>query len=112
VEKLERVVQEGIPFGINRFIYQEILQGAGSEKKFILLKTCLDTQIFYALRKGRESFSEAVKNYFRCREAGITVKSTMDLILVQTALENNLAFLHNDSDFTLIQKVVPEPRIS
>lgn len=107
VEKMNTLLRENIPFGINHYIYQELLQGAGSEKEFILLKTYLDSQIFYDLRKGRESFSSAAKIYYRCRKAGITIKSTIDLLIVETALENNLALLHSDNDFAAIKKVVP-----
>ena len=49
--------------------------------------------------------------YCRCRKAGITVNSTIDLLIVQTALENNVALLHNDGDFTNFKKAVPELRI-
>lgn len=111
VEKLNTVFQENIPFGINHYIYQEILQGAGSEKEFVLLKTYLDSQIFYILHEGRESYASAAKIYFKCRRAGITVKSTIDLLIVETALENNLALLHSDSDFTAIKKVMPALKI-
>jgi len=54
---------------------------------------------------------DAAKMYCRCRKAGITVNSTIDLLIVQTALENNVALLHNDGDFTNIKKAVPELRI-
>lgn len=111
VAKLENVIAANIPFGITTFIYQEILQGASTEKEFTHLKRYLDTQIFYELRNGRESFASAAKKYCRCRKAGITVNSTIDLLIVQTALENNVALLHNDGDFTNIKKAVPELRI-
>jgi predicted nucleic acid-binding protein len=108
VEKMNTLLSENTPFGINHYIYQELLQGAGSEKEFVHLKTYLNSQIFYDLRKGRESFASASKIYYRCRKAGITIKSTIDLLIVETALENNLALLHSDTDFTAIKKVVPE----
>jgi len=111
VEKMNTILRENIPFGINSYIYQEILQGAGTEKEFILLKAYLDSQTFYDLKNDRESFSSAAKIYFRCRKAGITVRSTVDLLIVETALENNLYLLHNDKDFTAIKKIVPELKI-
>jgi hypothetical protein len=36
-DKLDTVLQRGIPFGINPFIFQEVLQGAASEKEYSLL---------------------------------------------------------------------------
>jgi predicted nucleic acid-binding protein len=111
VAKLEHIISANVPFGITTFIYQEILQGASTEKEFTHLKQYLDTQIFYELRNGRESFASAAKMYYKCRKAGITVNSTVDLLIVQTALENNLALLHNDTDFVNIKKVVSELKI-
>jgi predicted nucleic acid-binding protein len=87
--------------------YQEILQGAANEQEFTLLREYLDTQVFYDLMHGRASFSEATMICFRCRRMGITVKSTIDLLIVQTALENGLFLLHDDRDFTAIKKAVP-----
>jgi hypothetical protein len=38
-----------MPFGINSLIFQEVLQGAGSEKEYLTLKSYLETQRFYHL---------------------------------------------------------------
>jgi len=104
-EKFEYVLERNIPFGINKFIYQEILQGAKNEKEFNKLKEYLDTQIFYELSDGKKSFENAAKLYFKCRKNGITIRSTIDLLVVQTAIENDLYLLHNDKDFSMIAKI-------
>jgi predicted nucleic acid-binding protein len=105
--KFQDAIDKKIPFGISPYTYQEILQGAANEQEFTLLREYLDTQVFYDLMHGRASFSEAAMIYFRCRRMGITVRSTIDLLIVQTALENELFLLHDDRDFTAIKKVVP-----
>ena len=107
-EKLESLLRNGIPFGINNLIYLEMLQGAYSLKDYELLKNYLDTQIFYELKDGRTSYSSAAEIYRKCRYAGITVSSTVDLLIVQTTIENRLFLLHNDSDYVQIKSVVPE----
>jgi predicted nucleic acid-binding protein len=38
----------------------------------------------------------------------VTVRSTIDLILVQIALEHDLALLHNDRDFDNIALVISD----
>lgn len=103
---LQHVIDNNIPFGINSFIYQEVLQGVATEKDFIKVKKYLDTQRFYELKDKRESCASAAKIYFRCRKKGITINSTIDCLIAQTAIENNLYLLHNDSDFDNIAKVV------
>jgi len=107
-EKFEQVIKNKIPYGINFYIYQEILQGAKNEHEFKLLKEYLGSQKFYNLKNGQKSHEDAAKLYFTCRKAGYTVKSTIDLLIVQTAIENNLSLLHNDSDFINIAEIIGE----
>ncbi len=109
--KFERVLINSIPFGINNFIYQELLQGVSNEKDFNRLKAYLETQKFYELQNGRKSYEDAAKIYYQCRKQGFTIRSTFDILIVQTVLENNLILLHNDSDFTCISKVIKELKI-
>jgi len=100
------ILDNNIPFGINYSIYQEVLQGVKTEKDFDKVKKYLDTQRFYSLKKEKESYASAAKIYFKCRKKGITISSTIDCLIAQTAIENNLFLLHNDSDFDDIAKVV------
>jgi hypothetical protein len=102
-----QILEKGIPFGINHVIYMEVLQGAKTEKDYNALKKYLDTQTFYDLKKGKESYAEAAKMYFKLRQKGVTVKSTMDCLIVQVAIENDLFLLHNDQDFSRISKKFP-----
>ncbi len=106
VKRFQFVLDNGIPFGINSFIYQELLQGVKTEKDFRKLKQYLDTQTFYNLKDTKESFAQAARIYFMCRKKGLTVSSTIDCLIVQTVLEHDLYLLHNDKDFERIRKVV------
>ncbi|MBA4417636.1 MAG: VapC toxin family PIN domain ribonuclease [Syntrophus sp. (in: bacteria)] len=105
--KFEAILQHGIPFGINSFIFQEVLQGASSDKEFLLLVKYLATQRFYHLKDPVNSFSRAARLYMECRKHGITVRSTIDCLIAETALEYDLALLHNDNDFIGISKIIP-----
>jgi len=104
--RLQYVLDNNIPFGINSFIYQEVLQGVKSEKDFERVKKYLDTQKLYALHDDRESYASAARIYYDCRKKGITVGSSIDCLVAQTAIENNLFLLHNDLDFDRMSKVV------
>jgi predicted nucleic acid-binding protein len=106
-QRLKTVLQQGIPFGINSFIYQEVLQGAKSEKEYRLLKKYLETQRFYHPKDPVESFAKAAKIYFDCRRKGVTIRSTIDCIIAQTAIEHDLFLLHNDSDYDAMASVIP-----
>ena len=78
-----------------------------SEKEFLLLKKYLLSQKFYHPKDPVDSFARAAKIYMDCRKQGITIRSTIDCLIVQTALEHDLFLLHNDSDFNAMAKVVP-----
>jgi predicted nucleic acid-binding protein len=105
VLKFQYIIDNNIPFGINSLIYQEVLQGVKTEKDFDKTKRYLDTQRFYSLKDEKESYASAAKIYFRCRKKGLTIGSTIDCLIAQTAIENNLLLLHNDSDFDNIAKI-------
>ncbi|SPD73182.1 PilT protein domain protein [uncultured Desulfobacterium sp.] len=105
--KLEEILMRRIPFGITPFIMQEILQGAASEKDFELLRKYLSTQRFYHLKDPLNSFIDAAKTYMKCRRKGITIRSTIDCLVAQTAIEHDLMLLHNDNDFRRMSKVIP-----
>ena len=106
VDKLSDIIEMGIPWGLNLYIYQEILQGAKDTKEFNNLKKYFETQRFYYLKNGKRSFEKASEIYFKCRKAGFTISSTIDCLVAQTAIENDLYLLHDDSDFDYIHKTI------
>lgn len=107
-ECFDKLILENIPFGINKYIYQEILQGARDEKEFELLKDFLSTQRFFDVSDSKESYEKAAMLYLRCRKKGVTIRSTIGAIIAQCAIENRLRLLHNDKDFTQMASVIEE----
>jgi predicted nucleic acid-binding protein len=53
-----------------------------------------------------ESFARAARIYFDCKKKGITIRSTIDCLIAQTALEHDLFLLHNDTDFDAMASVI------
>jgi predicted nucleic acid-binding protein len=104
-DKMDYIIDHDIPYGICNYVYQELLQGTGNEKEYNLLKEYLDTLPFYDLQYGKQSFENTAQMYINCRKNGITVRSTLDLIIAEIAIENNLYLLHNDTDFINISKI-------
>jgi predicted nucleic acid-binding protein len=107
-DKLDEIIDKEIPFGICNHIYQELLQGVKSEKEFQQLKEYLNTLIFYDLHQGRKSYENAALLYARCRKSGITIRSTIDLIIAEIAIENRLYLLHNDNDYVNMSTIIKE----
>ncbi len=104
---LNILIENNYPVGINNLIYQEILQGAKSEKEFNLLKEYLSQFHFYEL-KGKSSYENAALMNIKCRKKGLTVRSTVDLLIAQIAIENDIMLLADDSDYISLAKVIPE----
>lgn len=103
--RFKSILQEKVPFGINSFIYQEVLQGARTGREFSLLRAYLGTQRFFHPKDPVASYEEAARMFFDCRQKGITLRSTIDCLIAQIAIEHELVLLHNDRDFESIAKV-------
>ncbi len=103
--KLVEIINQNIPFGICSFVYLELLQGVKDEKEFKLLDEYLSSQIFYHLNDNKKSYFKASKIRIICNKKGITIRSIIDLIIAQIAIDNNLYLLHNDKDFENIAKL-------
>jgi predicted nucleic acid-binding protein len=107
-DQFDEIISNNIAYGINPFIYQELLQGARDDKEFKTLKSYLATIPVFNLLKGIQSHENAAKINFLCRRSGITIRSSIDLLIAETAIENKLQLMHCDSDFDNMSKVVPE----
>jgi len=108
VGRLRRRLTRGEPVALTPVIYQERLQGADSEARFVRFQEHFGSQRFVVPADPVGAAAEAALIYFRCRRAGITVRSTIDCAIVQVALEHQLLLLHNDRDFVQIGGVIPE----
>jgi len=106
IESFNTILDRNLPFGVSHLIYLEVLQGSRTEKDYKTLKEYLDTQIFYELKNGKESYADAAQMYMKLRKKGVTV-STIDCLIATVAIENDLALLHNDKDFTRIRRHFP-----
>ena len=93
--------------GLNHLIYTEVLQGAVSQKKFNTYRLYLSEQPFYSFNYEEFSHRQAAQIYFNCRKQGIAIRSTIDCLIAQCAIENNLILLHNDKDFETIATIYP-----
>jgi len=107
----KEILDNNIPYGISALSYQEVLQGAKDEAEFQVLKDYLSTQRLYYLKPAREIYEHSAAIFFKLRRNGITPRSTIDVLIVATALENKLVLLHNDRDFDLMAASIPELRI-
>jgi predicted nucleic acid-binding protein len=86
------------------------LQGAASQESFKLLVEYFSTQRFYHPMDPIQSYAAAASLYRRCRQKGITIRSSIDCLIAQVAIEHRLLLLHSDRDYVAMQTVLPELR--
>ena len=104
--RMREVLGHNIPFGITSVIYQEVLQGAKSDKEYNLLRDYLSSQRFFYPQDAMKTYEDAARIYFSCRKKGVTISSTIDCLIAQIALEQDLALLHNDRDFDAMAPII------
>jgi predicted nucleic acid-binding protein len=91
---------DGKDYYLSRFTQTELLQGARNEKEWSELDNYLSTQDY--IDPGIQSWSHAARIYYELRRQGITVRNTIDCLIVASAIECDLLLLHNDRDFEAI----------
>jgi hypothetical protein len=105
------ILEQNLPFGITSVIYQEILQGASTTQDTKYLVNYLGSQRFYFPQDPIDSYAAAANLYRLCRNKGITIRSSIDCLIAQIAIEYELLLLHNDIDYVRIQKAVPKLKL-
>lgn len=100
-----------VPVALTSVIYQELLQGTADAQSFTTLESYLQTQLFVYPRDPLQSYGDAARLYATCRRQGVTLRSTVDCLIAQIAIEHELPLLHHDKDFLRLASVVPELRL-
>ena len=107
---LDDLLSNPVAVGLCDLIYMELLQGARDVRGFTRLRSYLDGQRFYRFADATQSHADAARIYFECRRKGVTVRSAVDCLIAQCAIDNGAILLHNDRDFSNLAKVVKNLR--
>jgi len=99
--EIESLISKDKETAIADIILTEVLQGIKNDKDYAEVKKSLLSFPVYLL-KGVDSFIAAADLYRKCRKNGLTIRNTIDLLIAQIAIENNMILLHNDNDFNNI----------
>jgi len=106
VRLLEDLIDAEEEVCISEFILTEVLQGFKKDGDFELARHHLLHFPIYSL-SGFDSYIKSAQIYRKCRKQGITIRKTADCIIAQTAIENRLILLHDDTDFDRIALACP-----
>jgi predicted nucleic acid-binding protein len=85
-------------------ILSEVLQGFRKDSDFNKAKEALDFLECYSISNKKIAIKSA-KNFRSLRKKGITVRKTTDMLIGTFCIENNIPLLHNDKDFTPLEKL-------
>lgn len=108
VGRLRAALDRGVAAAVTPLVYQEVLQGASDERAFRDYQAFLSTQPFLHPMESIATHERAARLYFECRRLGLTIRSTIDCLIAQIAIENRVPLLHDDRDFEHIAKVAPK----
>ena len=100
------------PFTLTELIYLEVLQGIREPATARKVASYLRAQAVLYPRHGLRTYEAAADLYRRCRAAGVTVRSTIDCLIAQTAIEYNATLLHSDRDYERIAQVEPRLKLA
>ena len=103
-KSVEVLIANDTDIAIAEITLTEVLQGIRSERDYREVKASLMTLPTISL-KDHDSYIKAADLYRKCRTKGLTIRSTIDVIIAQTAIENNAELLYNDRDFEAIASV-------
>jgi predicted nucleic acid-binding protein len=102
-EEREEIATTGI-------IFQEVLQGATSERSYRALRAALHGAL--ALEANEFSTYELAAQLFRhARRKGLTIRSANDCLIAAIAMEHGALLVHNDRDFFALAQVHPQLQI-
>ena len=102
VATLEQLILDNEDLALCGIILTEILQGIADDTTHRRVRRYLSPLIMLPMPEA--IFVRAADIYRKLRKKGITVRKTNDCIIAATALEHHCQLLHNDKDFSPIEK--------
>ena len=87
-------------------ILQEVLRGTRDAAHYDLTRRLLLAAEMLDETTPLERFEAAANVFLRCRDAGITPRSSVDCLVVATAIAHEIPLLHDDRDFEHIKRVL------
>lgn len=91
---------------VTGIIYQEVLQGARSDRGFDALRDMLSAMLLLEPRE-LSTYEIAATLYRRARKLGFTIRKPNDCLIAAVALEHGALLVHNDRDFVALAEVEP-----
>ena len=102
VQTLENLINDRQDICVCGVILTEVLQGIRNDSEFKKTRNLFTNLIF--LPMPYSVYLRAAEIYRALRRKGITIRKSVDCMIAAVALEHEIPLLHNDKDFTPIEK--------
>jgi predicted nucleic acid-binding protein len=102
---LDELLGDPLAVGLSDAILMEILQGARDQRAFDRFRRYFGGLPCHRFADPQTAHVAAAQLFLDCRRAGVTVRSSVDCLVAQCAIENDLVLLHNDRDFAKMAPV-------
>ncbi len=102
---LAQAMAEGDTISLPGLVLTEILLGLKNDAQARRVESLLEA-FDWVEGPSRHDHIEAARLYRQCRAKGITVRSTIDCLIAQLCIRDNLPLLAKDRDFTAMARVV------
>ena len=101
---IDTLIRDDADCVIADVVLTELLHGVKNDREF---RSVRDSLLNFPIlsQKGISSYVQAAELYRRCRQNGLTIRSTVDLLIAQIAMDHDAELLHNDRDFVSIASV-------
>lgn len=105
-ERLASAIGNDETIALPGIVWTEILLGLRTETEALRIQNLLDA--FDTLKAPtHQDYLEAARIYRTCRSKGFTIRSTIDCLIAQLCLRDNLTLLSKDNDFKCISQCFP-----
>jgi predicted nucleic acid-binding protein len=105
-ERLAKAIRDDETIAMPGIVITEILLGLRTEAEAVRIQNLLDA--FDTIKDPtHQDYIESARIYRTCRSKGFTIHSTVDCVIAQLCLRDNLPLLSKDRDFKSISQWFP-----
>lgn len=105
-ERLTRAIRDDEPIALPGIVWTEILSGLRTETDAVRIQNLLDA--FNTIEDPiHQDYIKSARIYRICRSKGFTIRSTIDCVIAQLCLRDNLPLLNKGNDFRRIIQCFP-----
>jgi predicted nucleic acid-binding protein len=105
-ERFARAISDDETIALPGIVITEILLGLRTEADAVRIQNLLDA-LNYIEDPIHKDYLESARIYRTCRSKGVTIRSTIDCLIAQLCLRDNLPLLSKDRDFKSISQCFP-----